>query len=81
MESDTSISNANLSCEVKDKIEEVSSPAITKEESERNFAASKQSKEEGNAYFRTNDFDNALEAYSRAIDLCPDEFPNDLVRW
>ena len=32
-----------------------------------------EAKEEGNNYFRSKEYDNAITAYSRAIDLCPTE--------
>ena len=36
-------------------------------------------KEEGNSYYRENDYDNALESYTSAIELCPLENRNELV--
>mmetsp|Transcript_23207 Transcript_23207/g.38703 ORF Transcript_23207/g.38703 Transcript_23207/m.38703 type:complete len:268 (+) Transcript_23207:52-855(+) len=50
-------------------VEEIESPAQLVKNLEEALAA----KEEGNEYFRSKDFDEALEYYSRAIELCPDE--------
>lgn len=38
---------------------------------EKNIALANQAKEEGNDYFRSKDYDNAISSYSRAVNLCP----------
>ena len=38
---------------------------------EKNLDLANEAKEEGNNYFRTKDYDNAISMYSRAIVLCP----------
>ena len=38
---------------------------------EKNLDLANEAKEEGNSFFRTKDYDNAISMYSRAIVLCP----------
>jgi tetratricopeptide (TPR) repeat protein len=39
---------------------------------EKNIDLALEAKEKGNSFFRTKDYDNAVDEYSRAIDLCPE---------
>jgi tetratricopeptide (TPR) repeat protein len=38
---------------------------------EKDIALANEAKEEGNNYFRSKDYDNAISSYSRAVNLCP----------
>jgi tetratricopeptide (TPR) repeat protein len=38
---------------------------------EKDIALANEAKEEGNSYFRSKDYDNAISSYSRAVNLCP----------
>ena len=40
---------------------------------EKNLEQAKEAKEKGNTFFRAKDYDMAIELYSQAINLCPDE--------
>lgn len=53
--------------------------AVAMNEEVRDLDAAMTAKQEGNDYFRAEDFDNALEAYSRAIDLCPLDNKNEMA--
>lgn len=38
---------------------------------EKDIALANEAKEDGNNYFRSKDYDNAISSYSRAVNLCP----------
>ena len=43
---------------------------------EKNLSKALEAKEEGNNYFRNKEYDDALEAYSKAITFCPEDEEN-----
>jgi len=48
-------------------------PATKLEPGEKNAAAAMAAKEDGNSYFRVKEYDLAIEYYSQAILLCPED--------
>ena len=68
--------------EVIEEVEEVFSSGISNEVEQEQFKSleeAKASKEEGNSYFRSQNFDEALNSYTRAIESCPLIDTEDLV--